>query len=328
MLFERGSRAFSGWFATHPPLLERIRALEPSFDPRDSARARNRRRCPADAPMAEHAGRRRASPPAAPAAASPLERAGEIARRPAARCATRCRTRSTTRRARATRACSLVVALALVERRRDAPAAARARRAAARRRSARSSAGGCSASSQRASAELRLPVLELALPTLRQRRPRAARVSSRTCSAACRRSRPRRACSTSCCCACSKAYLRDAARRSAARRAAQTRSLDARRPCASCSPAVAAFGNEQRDGCARGVRRGHRVRRLAPEPDDPTFEPPAARAISSGSTAALGALAALRPRDKERVLRGVLATIRADAVTADRRSGSCSASSP
>jgi hypothetical protein len=34
MLFEHGSR-FSGWFATHPPLLERIRALEPGFDPRD-----------------------------------------------------------------------------------------------------------------------------------------------------------------------------------------------------------------------------------------------------------------------------------------------------
>ena len=34
MLFEHGSR-FSGWFSTHPPLLERIRALEPGFDPRD-----------------------------------------------------------------------------------------------------------------------------------------------------------------------------------------------------------------------------------------------------------------------------------------------------
>ena len=35
MLFERGTRSFSGWFATHPPLLERIKALEPTFDPRD-----------------------------------------------------------------------------------------------------------------------------------------------------------------------------------------------------------------------------------------------------------------------------------------------------
>lgn len=33
MLFGTGSAAFRGWFATHPPLVERIRALEPGFDP-------------------------------------------------------------------------------------------------------------------------------------------------------------------------------------------------------------------------------------------------------------------------------------------------------
>jgi Zn-dependent protease with chaperone function len=35
MLFAHGSGAFGGWFATHPPLIERIKALDPSFDPRD-----------------------------------------------------------------------------------------------------------------------------------------------------------------------------------------------------------------------------------------------------------------------------------------------------
>jgi Zn-dependent protease with chaperone function len=35
MLFERGARSFSGWFATHPPIVERIKALEPGFDPRN-----------------------------------------------------------------------------------------------------------------------------------------------------------------------------------------------------------------------------------------------------------------------------------------------------
>jgi len=35
MLFSRGSSAFSGWFATHPPLDERIQALEPGFTPGD-----------------------------------------------------------------------------------------------------------------------------------------------------------------------------------------------------------------------------------------------------------------------------------------------------
>jgi len=39
MLFARGSGAFGGWFATHPPLIERIKALDPSFDPRDLPKA-------------------------------------------------------------------------------------------------------------------------------------------------------------------------------------------------------------------------------------------------------------------------------------------------
>jgi Zn-dependent protease with chaperone function len=39
MLFVRGAAAFRGLFATHPPLIERIRALDPSFDPADYPRA-------------------------------------------------------------------------------------------------------------------------------------------------------------------------------------------------------------------------------------------------------------------------------------------------
>jgi Zn-dependent protease with chaperone function len=35
MLFSRGSRAFRGWFATHPPLDQRIQALDPGFRPGD-----------------------------------------------------------------------------------------------------------------------------------------------------------------------------------------------------------------------------------------------------------------------------------------------------
>jgi Zn-dependent protease with chaperone function len=35
MLFGRAGPSFAGWFATHPPLIERIKALDPSFDPRD-----------------------------------------------------------------------------------------------------------------------------------------------------------------------------------------------------------------------------------------------------------------------------------------------------
>ena len=35
MLFGRGRPSYRGFFATHPPLVDRIRALEPSFDPGD-----------------------------------------------------------------------------------------------------------------------------------------------------------------------------------------------------------------------------------------------------------------------------------------------------
>jgi len=52
------------------------------------------------------------------------------------------------------------------------------------------------------------------------------------------------------------------------------------------------------------------------EPADPTFEPPAAMRDLERLDSALTALAAIRPREKERVLRGVFAAIRADAVTA------------
>ena len=165
MLFERGTRPLSGWFATHPPLLERIRALDPGFDPRD---------LPAPSPLpaarrvdtvqsASAAGLAAAAAPTA----SPLERAGEIAA-PAGR-ALREAVPDEVYHATRSHDSSLLVAvalalssdeptrrqqLAIVERQLGATRADLARRL---------------FDEIAPSPELRLPVLELALPTLRQR---------------------------------------------------------------------------------------------------------------------------------------------------------------
>ena len=168
MLFERGTRSLGGWFATHPPLLERIRALDPGFDPRDLPAPSP---LPADRRVDTVAGRvgGRARPAAAAAAptASPLERAGEIAA-PAGR-ALREAVPDEVYHATRSHDSSLLVAvalalssdeptrrqqLAIVERQLGATRADLARRL---------------FDEIAPSAELRLPVLELALPTLRQR---------------------------------------------------------------------------------------------------------------------------------------------------------------
>ena len=78
---------------------------------------------------------------------------------------------------------------------------------------------------------------------------------------------------------------------------------------------VAAFGNEQPAAARAAYEAGLASLGWRAEPDEPTFEPPAAARNLEQLDAALAALTATRPRDKERVLRGVLAAIRADAVT-------------
>ena len=77
MLFEHASSAFSGLFATHPPLVERIRALEPGFDPRDLPEPSRVPPEPSLAPASTNA--LRADFGQAPlAAAALLDRAGHI----------------------------------------------------------------------------------------------------------------------------------------------------------------------------------------------------------------------------------------------------------
>jgi hypothetical protein len=79
---------------------------------------------------------------------------------------------------------------------------------------------------------------------------------------------------------------------------------------------VAAFGTERAGAARASFEAGLKSVGWRPEAGDPTFEPPAQQRDLGRLDSALAALASIRPREKERVLRGVLATIRADAVTA------------
>jgi Zn-dependent protease with chaperone function len=314
MLFERGTRPLASWFATHPPLLERIRALEPNFDPRDLPKptgalpaARVTETSAAEAAAGLVAGA------AAPASASPLERAGDIAA-PAGR-ALREALPDELHQATRSRESSLLLVVALAfssdePTRRQQLALVERQLGPVRAELSRRLFGELA----RTPAELRFPVLELALPTLRQRpREELAYLCDLLARVQALEKTPRlfdfvlvRVLKT---------YLRDvpgAEPEPGGRRGA----LDARSAVRALLATVAAFGSEQARAARAAYEAGVASVGWKLEPGEPTFEPPAALRNLERLDAALAALVPLRPRDKERVLRGVLAVIKADAATA------------
>ena len=314
MLFEGRSRALQGWFATHPPLLERIRALEPSFDPRDlPASVEPLAPTTDETERAAAAGLVAGTTSAAPAHASPLERAGEIAA-PAGRALHEALPDEVLHAARSREgSLLLVVALALssdAATRRTQLAFVEQQLGAARAELCRRLLGEI----ERASAEIRLPVLELALPALRQRpREQLAYVVELTTRVQALETTPRlfdfvllRLV---------KSYLRDVPGVEQGPRRAD-RALDPRAAVRALLATVAAFGSEQAGAARAAYAAGIASVGWTVEPGDPTFDPPAALRDLERLDSALAALAAIRPREKQRVLRGVSAAIKADSVTA------------
>jgi Zn-dependent protease with chaperone function len=315
MLFEGRSSAFSGWFATHPPLLERIRALEPNFDPRDLPTSVEPLPLPGTADAAESgaAGLVGAARAPAPAGASPLERAGEIAA-PAGRALHEAVPDEVLHAARSREgSLLLVVALALssdAATRRKQLAFVEQQLGAQRTELCKRLLGEL----ERAPAELRLPVLELTLPALRQRahgelayvvelttRVQELETASSLFDFVLLR--------------LVKAYLRDVPGVAPApRRTAPA--LDAREAVRVLLATVAAFGTEQASAARAAYAAGIASVGWTVEAGAPTFEPPTAQRDLERLDAALAALGSIRPREKQRVLRGVFAAIRADAVTA------------
>jgi len=315
MLFEGRSNAFSSWFATHPPLIERIRALEPGFDPRDLPAPTQplQSRTAATGDDGTTAGLAHTAPAAA-AGRSPLERAGEIAA-PAGR-ALHEALPDELHQATRSREGSLLVVVALALSgdeavRRKQLALVEQQLGAARAQLCKRMLGEL----ERASAELRLPVLELALPTLRQRpreelaylvellnRVQALEAVPRLFDFVLLR--------------LVKTYLHSVPGAEPAPQARRRDVPDARTAVRALLATVAAFGTEQAGAARTAYEAGLASVGWRPETGEPTFEPPASQRDLARLDSALAALSSIRPREKERVLRGVLAAIRADAVTA------------
>ncbi|HEX5049565.1 MAG TPA: M48 family metallopeptidase [Gammaproteobacteria bacterium] len=309
MMFERASRSFSGLFATHPPLLERIKALDPSFDPRELVRAA----APLPEPAAHSASAGDAAiAPLAPRAGMTLvERAGVI-EAPEVGGAVRAALPAEILDAARSRDASLllVVALALAS-----GAGQRARQLGlVESQLGKTRAAQCAGffeALQAVPRHLRLPLLELALPALKQRpreqvaylfellrrlselddaQPLFDYVLLRVV----------------------EAYFRGLGGAPFAASAAGQPRLDARTALQTLLAGVAAHGTS--DAVAAGAAYAAGIATLGwrEAGPDPVFEPLAAARDLRALDAALLALGAAKPPDKQRVLEAVLATIRAD----------------
>ena len=314
MLFEGRSSAFSGWFATHPPLLERIRALEPNFDPRDLPTSVEPLPPPRTAEAAESGAAGLVGAGfTAPAGASPLERAGEIAG-PAGRALHEAVPDEVLHAARSREgSLLLVVALGL-----SSEAATRRKQLAfVEQQLGTQRTELCKrllGELERAPAELRLPVLELSLPALRQR-PRGELAYVVELTTRVQELESERRLFQFVLLRLVKAYLRDVPGVDSGPRRAD-RKLEPRAAVRALLATVAAFGSEQAGAARAAYEAGIASVGWSMEPADPTFEPPAPLRDLERLDLALTALASIRPREKQRVLRGVFAAIRADAVTA------------
>jgi hypothetical protein len=167
---------------------------------------------------------------------------------------------------------------------------------------------------ERASAELRLPVLELALPSLRQR-PRGELTYVVELTTRVQELETTASLFDFVLLRLVKAYLRDVPGVNPTPQRAD-RALDPRAAVRALLATVAAFGSEQASAARAAYAAGIASVGWSIEAGDPTFEPPAALRNLERLDSALTALASIRPREKQRVLRGVSAAIRADAVTA------------
>jgi Zn-dependent protease with chaperone function len=318
MLFERGSRSFSGWFATHPPILERIRALEPDFDPRD---------LPPPQPLPDPAAVGAAVSPAAPRAqridalqaaaavggaslATMLERAGR-SEAPEVGGALLAALPAEIAHAARSRESSLLLVLALAL---SATAEVRERQLGL----LESQLGSARAAQCRRLFEdlraverpLRLPLVEIALPALKQR-PREQIVYLFDLLGRIGALDGERRLFDFLLLLVLRAYFRMLP--GAPREHSTAPRLGAREAARAVLTNVAAYGSADAAGARAAYAAGLAALGLQRASEaEPPFEPPTAARNLDALEAALRELAAAKPRERMNVLRAVHATIRAD----------------
>jgi len=322
MLFEHHGAAFRGWFATHPPLVERIRALDPSFDPQSlravepaaTTFADGEERTTAattsaldDSPRDALASPLAATPrfPDATDGASPLERAGQIGE-PALGAALRAALPAEIYDAAHSRDASLLLVLALA----FAPdAATRAAQTSlldaqlGRRRTERCVA--LRAALDGVEPALYIPILELAVPALKQRPAEQLDYLFELVRRLGECGGQRRLFDYVLM-RMLAAYVAPARHRVPASAAATTSARDA---AAALLAVVAAYGHDDAESALAAYRAGCAALGDARREAVPRLE--AMRDLAR-LDAALERLARLAPRAKRRVLEAVLATIRHD----------------
>jgi Zn-dependent protease with chaperone function len=310
MLFERGSRAFSGWFATHPPLLERIHALDPTFDPRDLPKPGEPTPSPT-ARVAPETSFPTAALAAAPARiADPLGRAGQMDA-PELGGTLRGSLPEEVYEAARSRDGSLLLVLALGM---SSSEASRERQLAL----VESQLGAARASYSRRlfddlsriDVRLRLPVLELALPALKRRPTEQIRYLLDLLGRIASLDAQQRLFDFVLL-RVLEAYLR--AQPSTARELPPSepqRKLKPRDAVRELLVNVAAFGHDDGTKARSAYIAG--LAAVGWRDDERSLDAPGANRNLGRLDAALRVLASLRARDKQKILRGVLVVIRAD----------------
>jgi Zn-dependent protease with chaperone function len=338
MMFERPSSAFSGLFATHPPLVERIKALDPTFDPRDlvpadsqpapleraSAADHGRESALTDRAGAELLGAAALASgaigsggaaardlPAPSAAAAPLARAGAI-ETPEVGGALRAALPDEIVAAARSRDSALLLVLALALSGDDV---ARARQLGlVENQLGRARAAECRSLFEALagmSPQLRLPLLELVLPALKQR-PREEVTYLFDLLGRLQDIDPQQRLFDYVLLRVVEAYFRGLGGPPLAAATASQPKLDPRTAVRALIAVVAAHGSSDPGAARAAYVAGTAALGWSNSTDAPTFEPLTAARDLHSLDAALATLGPAKPRDKLRILEAVLATIRAD----------------